>query len=133
MTYKQKHALTIVLTLLLAVWMLMAGSGKLMVSDEIIGAFHRWALPRWLIVPVGLAEVLAAILLFVPKLRSYALAGIVLIMTGAIVTHIRADEYFLMAAPMVVILLVILVSLFRSQLSKSEIGDTTSTGSSEEA
>lgn len=120
MTYKQKQALTIALTLLLAGWMLMAGSGKLMLSDEIIGAFHHWALPRWLIVPVGLAEVAAAILLFIPKTRSYALAGIIVIMAGAIVTHLRVDEYFLMAAPLVVILLVVLISLFRYQLNRAE-------------
>lgn len=120
MTPKLKSALTITLTVILALWMLMAGLGKLMVSDEIISSFHRWALPRWLIVPVGIVEVAAAISLFIPRLRRFALAGIVLIMAGAMVTHVRVEEYTLLLAPLMVVVLVILITIFRYQLAKAE-------------
>lgn len=119
MTTSLKRTLAVLLTALLALWMAAAGSGKLMVGDEIIEAFHQWRFPRWLIVPVGVAEVAAAIGIFIPKLRPWALAGIVVLMAGAIVAHVNANEYLALFAPLGVIALVVSIAKFRYDLARA--------------
>ncbi len=120
MKLSAQKRLAIGFTVILGLWMLSAGIGKLMVGDEIIAAFHRWALPRWLIVPVGITEVAAAIALFIPKTRRFALAGIVLLMAGAMIVHIRAGENFEVLIPVIVIGLVGAVAILRYRINSAE-------------
>lgn len=119
MTTSLKRKLTLLLTVVLSLWMIAAGSGKVMVGDETIQAFHQWRFPRWLIVPVGVAEVAAAIGIFIPKLRAWALAGIVVLMAGAMVAHVNAGEYFALFAPLGVMGLVVTITKFRSDLARA--------------
>ena len=67
---------------------------------------------------IGLLEVLAAIGLIVPAalgiaplLTSLAAVGLVLIMVGAIYTHVRYDERERLAVPIVVLALALFVAL----------------------
>lgn len=119
-TLSVQKKLAMTFTVILGLWMLSTGIGKLMVGDEIIAAFHRWAVPRWMIVPVGIAEVAAAITLFIPKTRRFSLAGIVLLMAGAIVVHIRAGEHFQVLIPAIVVALVVAIAILRYRISSTE-------------
>ena len=120
MTLSFKKKLVVVLTVILALWMLFMGVTKLSVSDQIIDAFLRWDLPRWLIFPVGISEAVAAVALFFPKYRNYAMAFIVLLMAGAIAVHIRVDEHLQVFVPFAVIVLAVATLLLRFQVSRAE-------------
>jgi uncharacterized membrane protein YphA (DoxX/SURF4 family) len=86
------------LSILLALMFLMSGAGKLsngktaggMTFDE---QFEAWGLPAWARFPVGLAEVAGAIGLLIPRTRFYAAAGLTAVMGGAVLTHLRIEEY----------------------------------------
>ncbi len=90
---------------LLAVVYLFAGSGKLIVSKEKISAMSSGA--RWVddfsagaVKTIGALEVLAAVGLILPAvlgiapvLVPLAALGLVMIMTGAVITRIRRREF----------------------------------------
>lgn len=115
-----KKKLAIILTVILALWMFVSGLNKLMISENVLSAFERWSLPRWLIFPVGALEATAAVCLFIPKIRNYAKAVIILLMAAAVATHIRSDENLAVLVPLAVIILTVAALLFRYQSSDSE-------------
>lgn len=57
-----------------------------------VGRFAAWGYPEWFLYVIALFEVLGAIGLLVPRLASYAGLGLVVIMFGAIYTHLTHDE-----------------------------------------
>lgn len=94
------------LSILLALMFLMSGSGKLLNGKASDGTrfdqeFVHWGYPAWFRFPVGAAEVAGAIGLLVPRLRPYAAAGLVLLMAGATVTHLRVGEAAYAPIPLV--------------------------------
>ena len=98
------------LSVLLALMFLMSGSGKLTNGKSADGStfdeqFVHWGLPAWFRFPVGLAEVAGAIGLLVPRLRFYAAAGLTALMGGAVLTHLRIEEYAFAVVPLVLGLL----------------------------
>jgi uncharacterized membrane protein YphA (DoxX/SURF4 family) len=98
------------LSILLALMFLMSGSGKLVDGKASDGTrfdqeFVHWGYPSWFRFPVGAAEVAGAIGLLVPRLRPYAAAGLVLLMAGAAVTHLRIGEAAYAPIPLVLGLL----------------------------
>lgn len=123
MTTAFKSRLAFVITLLVALMMIASGAGKLTLSNEVIQSFENWQLPRWLIVPVALTELIAGILLFIPKLRNYAAAAIILVMGGAIATHLRVNEYVQLLMPLMLIAAVVVSSIFRYQVALEKAND----------
>lgn len=98
------------LSVLLALFFLVSGSGKLLNGEASGGArfdeqFEIWGYPAWFRFPVGLAEVAGAVGLLVPRLRPYAAAGLTLVMAGAVVTHLRIGEAAFAPIPLVLGLL----------------------------
>ena len=98
------------LSLLLALLFLMSGFGKLTNGETAGGMtfdeqFVAWGLPAWFRFPVGLAELAGAGGLLVPRLRFYAAAGLTAVMGGAVLTHLRLEEYAFAAIPLVLGLL----------------------------
>ena len=94
------------LSALLALMFLMSGSGKLLNGASSGGVrfdeqFELWGYPSWFRFPVGLAEVAGAVGLLVPRVRSYAAAGLTLVMAGAVVTHLRIGEAAYAPIPLV--------------------------------
>lgn len=115
MNQSMKKKLAIIFTVILAFWMLASGLNKLMITENVLTAFERWSLPRWLIFPVGALEATAAVCLFIPKIRNYAKAMIILLMAAAVATHIRSGENFAVLVPLAVIILTVAALLFRYQ------------------
>ncbi len=98
------------LSVLLAALFLMSGYGKLTNGQTAGGLnfdeqFVAWGLPAWFRFPVGFAEVAGAIGLLVPRLRFYASTGLMLVMGGAVLTHLRIAEYGVAIVPLVLGLL----------------------------
>lgn len=87
-----------ILSIVLAFMFLMSGASKLLNLTNPQGMsfdeqFVHWGLPAWFRFPVGLLEVAGAIGLLIPRLRFLAASGLVLLMLGGTVTHLRIGEY----------------------------------------
>ena len=94
-----------VLSVLLALLFVFAGSQKLMGASEPTQNFAQWGYPAWFRVLIGLIEVAGGIALLVPSLTLYAAGALGAVMFGAIYTHITK------AAPGVPVPIVCLIIL----------------------
>jgi uncharacterized membrane protein YphA (DoxX/SURF4 family) len=94
---KTRARLLLGLSVLLALAFLASGGSKLANATASTGLrfdqqFVAWGYPAWARFPVGIAEVLGAAALLVPRARFYAAAGLTVLMAGATVTHLRVGE-----------------------------------------
>lgn len=92
-------------SVVLALMFLMTGGTKLANADY-TGTDNtweeqmvEWGYPGWFRWVVGLGEVLWAIGLLIPLARPYAAAGLVVIMLGAVVTHVANGEASMVVVP----------------------------------
>lgn len=97
--------LTHVLAILLGVLYLMTGGFKLSGSEMMVGQFEHWGYPIWFMYLVGVYEVVTAFLLFRGSTRFYGAVAAMVVMLGAIFTHLKAGEITLAAAPLVLFVL----------------------------
>jgi uncharacterized membrane protein YphA (DoxX/SURF4 family) len=87
--------LTWVITLLVALVCLRSG---LMKMPGVPGVefwtrdFARWGYPEWFRMPVGIAELLAFVLLLLPRFAAYGATIFAIVMLGAIFTHATHGE-----------------------------------------
>ena len=90
-------------SLLLAFGLLAAGSAKLLRLDFEVEAFAKFGIASWLMIQVGISEVVAAVLL--ARARTATLGAIVgaAIMVVAAPAHVFADEAPLAAFPLLVL------------------------------
>ena len=79
-------------TLFLALVCLRSGVTKLPADGFWVRDFRRWGYPGWFRVAVGAAELIACVLLLVPRLASYGAALFAAVMLGAIYTHAAHGE-----------------------------------------
>lgn len=103
MSFLQKPRVIAAVSLLLALLMAAAGTAKLLRIDLEVDAFLKFQIPTWLMIQVGLAEIVAALLLL--RQQTAALGAIigVAIMTVAIPAHVFAEEYAQAAMPLLVL------------------------------
>lgn len=85
-------------TWLLAVVYIVMGVPKLSALSDVVHQFHNWGYSEAFMYVIGGAEFLGAVLLLIPRLRLFAVAGLSVIMMGAIYTHLAFDP-----APMVLL------------------------------
>lgn len=84
---------------LLVLVFLLSGGTKLAGSQMHIDNFLRWGYPDWFRLVVGTVEVVAAVLLLLPRAAPYAAAALTVVMFGAVGTHIVAGEMTMAVAP----------------------------------
>jgi uncharacterized membrane protein YphA (DoxX/SURF4 family) len=111
-TSKPRNAALWVVQVLLAALFLFAGSTKLLLPIEVLtsmGSPNQIVLPGWFIRFIGMAEVLGAIGLILPRLLKIrpqlavlAATGLVIIMIGATSLTFAADGFAPALFPMVV-------------------------------
>lgn len=92
MTPRTRNLLSWLLSGLLALGLAGAGASKLAGAAEQLQNLQSWGYPEWLRYPIGIGELLLALGLLVPKLRTLALYGMlgwVLVATG---THLQAGQ-----------------------------------------
>lgn len=76
------------LSILLGVLFLFAGATKLLGAQMQVEGFTRLGLPNWTRPVVGLVEVVAAVMLLVPRTRFYGAGVLAGTMVGAMLTHL---------------------------------------------
>jgi uncharacterized membrane protein YphA (DoxX/SURF4 family) len=101
-----------ILSGLLSLELLFAGSQKLRRVPAMVAAFSKYGLPRPFLLFIGAAEVAAAIGFLVPPLRWWAALGMVPIMLGAVFLHLRGRDSFGHTVPAVVTLLLVAAVLW---------------------
>lgn len=87
-----------VLSVLVTVMLLFSASGKFTGGPELAEGMAKMGLPENIILPLGIIEASIAILFLIPQT---ALFGVILItgyMGGAILTHLRVGDAFLIQA-----------------------------------
>ena len=88
-----KNIVAWVLTAMVAFMMIKAGGTKLIGHEVEVARFTKWGFPIWFMYMIGSLEVAGGIGLFIPKLRTLTIIGIIGIMLGAIYTHIFLDNH----------------------------------------
>jgi uncharacterized membrane protein YphA (DoxX/SURF4 family) len=102
-----------IVTVVLALAFLGAGGSKLTGAPALAENFARWGYPQWFLYVTGAIEVVAALLLLVPRTATLG-AGLVLgTMVGAVLTHLKAGETSQVVVPLILLGLGVIVGLAR--------------------
>jgi uncharacterized membrane protein YphA (DoxX/SURF4 family) len=83
-----KKVLLWLITIFLAWVFLRQGWSKFDDGSGWSKAFHAWHYPDWFRLLIGAAEVVAALLLFIPRTARIGAAMIVVVMLGGMATHL---------------------------------------------
>ena len=86
-----KNKSLLVISVLLAIAFLAAGLVKLSGAEMMAANFERFGYPVWFMYFVGIAEVAAAIGLFVQRTAFYSAVCLGILMIGAAATHLMND------------------------------------------
>jgi putative oxidoreductase len=77
-----------VVQVLLALAFIGAASGKLMSKPEMVGLYDVIGVGQWFRYVTGLLELTGAILILIPRTKFFGAALLVMIMIGAVLTHL---------------------------------------------
>ena len=102
---KAKNIIAWVLQVLLGLEYLLAGSGKLTNAEWWQRKFEEWGYPDHVYLVVGILEMLAGILIFFPKFSARAALAMMVVMAGAVATHLIYGEFDRFLAPLIIGLL----------------------------
>lgn len=103
-----RKVLAWVITVLIAVWMAVAGIPKILGPEEMLQAWDKWGLPYWLMYVVGAGEILVALTIFIPQTRKYSIMLLGVLMIGAAVTHVMNDEISQVVSPLIALFMGVL-------------------------
>lgn len=88
-----KELLLWIVVLLLALVCLRSGWLKVTGNVSWVRDFHRWNYPDWFRILVGVAELISGGLLLIPRFAGYGASLFVIVMMGAIYTHMTHNEF----------------------------------------
>ena len=108
--------------ILLAFGFTVASIGKITGSPAMLEMFQHFGYPNWFCIFIGVAELSGAILLLIPKTSLYTSIGLVVIMIGALVTHLVHDPFAKILGPAIYLfLLTINIYLYKKGQAKKNI------------
>ena len=105
------HYVIHLLSFLLGLLFIAVGGTKLAGMQMHVDNFARWQYPTWFMYVTGLVEVASALLIIFPPTRSYGATLLVFTMIGAIFTHLRAGEWFMLGNPIILLMLAVVIAL----------------------
>ena len=103
--YRPKNRVQTVLTVLLSLAFLLSGIMKLTGAEQIRQGFENWGYPIIFMYFIGLCEVAGAIGLWLRRFSFAAKICIILLMAGAVLTHLVFDSFQEAMAPIILIIL----------------------------
>ena len=112
-----------VLSVLMALFFLIAGLPKLLGAQGHIEHFATWRYPDWFRLVVGTVEVVSAILLLISRVAYLGAAGIAVIMMGATYTHVLRVPEEAGRAPLTLTLLALAVLVGYARRPKRKTPD----------
>lgn len=90
MNEKTSNIVAWILSIATAAMFLMGSLPKL--SGQAVEQFATWGYPAWFSYLIGAAELAGAVGLLIPKMARYAAIGLILVMLGAIFTHLSNGD-----------------------------------------
>jgi putative oxidoreductase len=109
---RTKIVIAWVLQVLLGALFVLIGTGKF-ADPSWARKFERWGYPPGSHLVVGVIETAAGVALFLPRLTPYAAAVLMVVMTGAALTHAVHGETQRFTAPVVFLALLGLIAWLR--------------------
>lgn len=114
MRLKETFPVTQILTSMLALIFVVAGTAKLLGLQIEVELFTKWGYSDEFRLFIGAAEVIGAIGLFLPRFVLFAAGGLGVIMAGAIYTHLRHAEIAQAIIPLGLLILLAFVIFLRN-------------------
>lgn len=87
---RKTRVVAIVIGTLLGLWFVLAGSQKFLSAGMFENMFEQLGLPLVLVPVVGVVEIVAAVLVLLPKTSLYGSSLIVIVMLGAAGSHLAS-------------------------------------------
>lgn len=116
MTDSIKNAVNIFAVLFLSVGFLGSGMLCLVNYPQLVSAFEQWGYSQFFMYTIGIIEIGIAVMLYHKPWRRLGMMLALLIMLGAIFTHIKSNEVNQLYGPIVV--LTLLATLFFSETNE---------------
>lgn len=98
---KRNLILSWILRALVALGFLGASLGKLSNNPSVIEMFENWGFPSGFHFVIGIIELLLAILILIPKTLKIGLIGFIVILIGAMATHLINDPIGQLIRPVI--------------------------------
>ena len=96
----------IVVTVLLTLAFLLSGAMKLTGAEQIRQGFGHWGFPIFFMYIIGLCEVAGSIGLWLGRFSYAAKVCLIILMAGAVATHLVFDSFKEAMAPIILIVLI---------------------------
>lgn len=103
--YWPKSKVQMVITVLLSLAFLMTGIMKLTGAEMVKASFEGWGYPIFFMYIIGICEVAGAIGFWLRRFSYVAKVCIILLMAGAVLTHLVFDTFQEAMAPIILIIL----------------------------
>ena len=100
--------------IILTILFVFAGSAKLFSAKAIQEQFEEFGLPKYVMFGVGCLEVLGAVGLHVKNVAFYAAFGLLLLLIGALVNHLKVKHPFSKIAPSLLLFMALGIYLYLS-------------------
>ncbi len=91
---------------------------KLSGPDMLFQAFAGWGYPTWFVYVIGAVELIAPLMLLVPRIAKFGAAILAVLMLGVIGTHVMADQMAAIGAPIMLLVMSVAVLLLRLDITK---------------
>ena len=96
---KTKKIISWLLAAFIAFGFLFAGTTKLLGTEMQIKNLESWGYPLWFRFPIGLAELVLAVAILIPKYRKLTAYAIFMWTVVAVITHLQASQAAMISAP----------------------------------
>ena len=104
-----------IVTVLMTAFITLSAVPDVLMVDGAVEIFQHLGYPRYLVPFIGLAKLLAVVVVLVPglpRLKEWAYAGLVIDLVGAFYSHMAVGDPVSLWAPSVVALTLVLASYF---------------------
>jgi putative oxidoreductase len=112
-----QHTTARILSIILALVFLAAGAFKLMNTEQAAASFMHFGYPAAFAYVIALAEVGGGLLLFAPAMSLYAAGLLLVVMIGALFSHLKVGETSNALVPLVLAVLLGVVIVFSRRRS----------------
>ena len=103
---KVKRIARIVVRIILGILIILAGAGKFFVEDIWVQKFQEWGYPKGFHYLTGILEILAGILIFIPRFWLRGTYFLLAIMVAAFGTHVVHGEFSELLSPGIYLVLI---------------------------
>lgn len=82
-----------ILLVVLCAGMMGMGMVKILGVPELVERFANWGIGRTMVLLIGIVELTISICLFIQRTRRYAIIAMLILLTGAIATHLYHSDW----------------------------------------